>query len=224
MYSAGLRCSEACEFQPPDYQPRSGRPYVRVRRGKGNKERFIPINGNLATLIEDWLEDPARPRFEGAALFPRLIGANVGKPVQPSQVRQLLAGLSKKADVWMRDRDGVRRPVSPHKLRHAYAHRLILNGVTVPEVQKQLGHKSITTTQIYLEVADEISAERIRDALDGRHVDNKTQLDRDQRADLRLAGGVKDGVDGAARAALDAAIREIGLEAALARVTSPKAE
>ena len=197
MWDAGLRLSEATDLQPEDYEPRDGNPYLWVRRGKGNRERYVPISNDHASRIEDWLNDEDRPVGAGFALYPILKqGVHYGAPCQGSQVRQMLATVSREANVTMRDRNGNARPVSPHKLRHSYAHRLLLRGVTVPEVQRQLGHSKITTTQIYLQVDDYQRATRVRTALDGNHVDDSTQTAREVAADTRLAGGVDDSAEG----------------------------
>lgn len=221
MWDAGLRLSEATNLQPDDYEPRGRNPYLWVRRGKGNRERYVPISHDHALRIEAWLSDPARPRGPDFALYPILKkGDHCGSPCQGSQVRQMLATVSRKAKVTMRDRSGATRPVSPHKLRHSYAHRLLLLGVTVPEVQRQLGHSKITTTQIYLQVDDYQRATRVRSALDGHHVDDATQQGRDAALDLRLAGRELDGASGATRRVPENLIAELGEGKALQLLTS----
>lgn len=220
MWDAGLRLSEATDLQPGDYEPRDGNPYLWVRRGKGNRERYVPISADHAARIERWLEDDARPTGRGFALYPVLMkGPRLGLPCQGSQVREMLATLSREAGVTMRDRNGDPKPVSPHKLRHSYAHRLLLKGVTVPEVQRQLGHSKVTTTQIYLQVDDYQRATRVRQALDGRHVDDSTQQGRDSDRERRLSGGEREGAAAVTRRVLENLIDELGEAQALQLLT-----
>lgn len=227
MYDAGLRISEATHIQPGDYEPRSGNPHLWVRRGKGNKERHVPISDDHAARIEAWLADPARPVGPTFALYPRLSGEKRGQPVQDTQLREYLAEISRKAQVVMFDRNGDAKPVSPHKLRHSYAHRLLLKGLSLPEVKEQLGHASITTTQIYLKVDDQVRASRVRDALDGRHVNEQVQEQSEARADLRLSGGRRDDAGSRIDRAMRKAVADLSpeeLKAALEFLDSRSAD
>jgi len=105
--------------------------------GKGSKERLIPLNHIVMQAINSWLEvRPATARSE--ALFVNRMGGRLTGRSVYDIVRKYVrrAGIAK-------------RKISPHKLRHTFATLLHLSEVDILEIQKLLGHASITSTQIY---------------------------------------------------------------------------
>jgi|GEM_PF-2965616 len=246
MWHAGLRCSEAVGVRPEHYEPRNGEPYLYVLWGKGNKERYVPIGPTLANSIESWLASGDRPDVDGP-LYPvlrprksvekaRAPERNKAKPdyqVDSSQLRATLAGLSRQADVFVTAKvedlsrpkvDGkhplklVRKPIQPHALRHSYAIRLLMNGLSTVEIQKQLGHSELATTERYLAVHDDQRAARVRLAVEGKPVDDRVAAELERVKSLRLATGELEGVEAASRAAVDSMIAELGVDEAMRRL------
>ena len=129
----GLRISEALGLKVQDVRLQDGAAKsVRVI-GKGNKERLVPLPASFAQVFGFWLKD--RPR--GEAVFARAAGQ---KPVSSQAARAYLRGMLKKT--------GIDKKISPHKLRHTYATKLV-------DIKALLGHESISTTQIYTNVGQE---------------------------------------------------------------------
>jgi len=104
--------------------------------GKGSKERLIPLNKIVITTLREYLE--RRPISESEAIFLNRFGKRLtGRSVENIVKKYVhLAGINK-------------AKISPHKLRHTFATLLHLNEVDILEIQKLLGHASITSTQIY---------------------------------------------------------------------------
>jgi len=155
IYGAGLRVSEACGLDVGDIDIDGGRAYVRVRQGKGRKDRVVPLGGKARVALDDWSAQrtqrlaTARPAkggsrtgsrtAAGAALFVTRRGLRVG----PRAVRRLL---DRREQV-----NGTPR-VSPHALRHSFATHLLGEGADLRAIQEMLGHASLRTTQRYAHV------------------------------------------------------------------------
>jgi integrase/recombinase XerD len=139
LYGSGLRASELVAL--PKSAIRAGRPHAIVR-GKGDKERLVPISTAALAAALAWLRHVPG---EGLFLFPA-----VGCEGHLSRIRlfQLVKALAAEAGL-----DPAR--VSPHVLRHAFATHLLEGGADLRVVQTLLGHADIGTTQIYTHVAGE---------------------------------------------------------------------
>lgn len=154
LYSSGLRVSELVELD------RSGidrhQHTVRVR-GKGDKERIVPVGIPALDAIDDWLAHGrgalADPDRAGDALFLGARGARLGARA----VRTLLDRRAARA--------GMPRHITPHTLRHSAATHLVEGGADLRSVQDYLGHSSLATTQVYTHV----SAQRLRSTIDQAH-------------------------------------------------------
>jgi integrase/recombinase XerD len=145
LYAAGLRVSELVTL-PLVAVERD--PTVLVVRGKGNKERLVPISDPARQAIAAWLHVRAVMLDEGAKsrfLFP-------SRGRTGHLTRQRFAQLLKEAAL-AAGIDPAR--VSPHVLRHAFASHLLEGGADLRSVQLMLGHADIATTQIYTHVLDE---------------------------------------------------------------------
>lgn len=157
LYATGLRVSELVAL-PASAARRDAR--MIVVRGKGNKERLVPLNGSARDAMTFWLGVQAQPRdpsLKQAApskwLFPS--GGDSGHLTRQHFARDLkdlaaAAGLQA-------------RLVSPHVLRHAFASHLLHNGADLRVVQTLLGHADISTTQIYTHVVEERLKSLVRD-------------------------------------------------------------
>jgi integrase/recombinase XerD len=152
LYATGLRISELVAL-PASAATRDER--MLVVRGKGGKERLVPLNGAAKTAMRAY-----RDAFDEAAR------ANPSKWLFPSfgeaghLTRQHAARELKELAV----QAGLRAErVSPHVLRHAFASHLLANGADLRIVQTLLGHADISTTQIYTHVLDERLKSLVRD-------------------------------------------------------------
>jgi integrase/recombinase XerD len=121
---------------------------VLVVRGKGGRERLVPLNEASKDAMHDYLK--VRPAFiKGDSDSPYLFPSS-GKSGHLSRIRvvQLLDELAVQAGIDP-------RRLSPHVLRHAFASHLLNNGADLRSVQQMLGHADISTTQIYTHVLEE---------------------------------------------------------------------
>lgn len=136
LYSTGARISEAVGLDIDDLDLDNR---AVLLRGKGGRERVVPIGGPAVSALGDYLVR-ARPSLvtrSGAAVFLNLRGGRLSR----QSAWQVLRDAA--------DRAGIGGHVSPHTLRHSFATHLLDGGADVRVVQELLGHASVTTTQIY---------------------------------------------------------------------------
>jgi len=144
LYATGLRVSELVSVGVLDVSLSDG--VVRVVQGKGGKDRLVPLGAEAAHWITTYMKQ-ARPELLGARTSSALFVTARAAPM----TRQSFWLLIKKYAVLA----GVRAPLSPHVLRHAFATHLLNHGADLRVVQMLLGHSDISTTQIYTHVARE---------------------------------------------------------------------
>lgn len=144
LYATGLRVSELVSVGVLDVSLSDG--VVRVVQGKGGKDRLVPLGAEAAHWVSTYLRE-ARPALLAARTSPALFVTARAAPM----TRQSFWLLIKKYAVLA----GVRAPLSPHVLRHAFATHLLNHGADLRVVQMLLGHSDISTTQIYTHVARE---------------------------------------------------------------------
>ncbi len=144
LYATGLRVSELVGLAVLDVSLGDG--VVRVVQGKGGKDRLVPLGAEAAHWITTYVKE-ARPALMGARTAPALFVTARAGPM----TRQSFWLLIKKYAVLA----GVKAPLSPHVLRHAFATHLLNHGADLRVVQMLLGHADISTTQIYTHVARE---------------------------------------------------------------------
>lgn len=144
MYATGLRVSELVNLPMTAWHsPGEGQPFLRVR-GKGNKERLIPLGHATAARLARYMADvrtPIDPALRQKALFLSQQGRAMSRQ-----------------NFWLRITQharaaGITTPVTPHGLRHAFATHLVEHDADLRAVQAMLGHADIATTQIYTHVA-----------------------------------------------------------------------
>ncbi|MFM2428191.1 MAG: hypothetical protein RL012_75 [Bacteroidota bacterium] len=138
LYSAGLRVSELIELKLSHLYAEEG--FLRIL-GKGNKERLVPIGQIALKYIHLYVEEirchlPFQKDFANHVFLNRR-----GKRLTRHMVFLIVKELAHKI--------GLRKPISPHTFRHAFATHLIEGGADLRAVQEMLGHQSITTTEIY---------------------------------------------------------------------------
>jgi len=146
LYSTGLRRAELGALDLYDLDPAGG--VVRVRRGKGGRDRVVPIGGHALEAIRRYLQE-ARPELVRRPKEPALFLAAITH--QRLSVKTLNLLVRKHAET-----AGIEKRVTPHVLRHTCATHLLRGGADLRHVQAILGHASVATTQIYtrVEVSD----------------------------------------------------------------------
>ena len=140
VYSAGLRSAEAVGLDLADVD--FEQELVRVR-GKGRKERVVPLGEEAAAWLARYLRD-GRPRLARGAVDALFLSAR-GKRLDTSTLRRILP--------------------HPHRLRHAFATHLLEGGADLRTIQELLGHSSLSTTQMY----SHVDARRLRKVYDRSH-------------------------------------------------------
>jgi integrase/recombinase XerD len=135
-YAAGLRISEAVRLKLTDID--SQRMVIRVEQGKGQKDRYVMLSPKLLETLRSYWRTVRTRNF----LFE---GYLAGKPITTSCVEL--------ACQRARRRSGIRKPITPHTMRHGFAVHLLETGTDVRTIQLLLGHRSLATTARYLRIA-----------------------------------------------------------------------
>jgi integrase/recombinase XerC len=154
MYSGGLRVAELVGLNLEHWDQDAN--ILRVF-GKGKKERIAPVGRHAAKALYRWIEvreqpDDAQPGDRDALFLNRFGGRLTTRSVGRMLEKYLLL-------------TGLDKHTSPHTLRHTFATHLLDGGADLRSVQEMLGHKSLTTTQIYTHV----STQRLRDTYEKSH-------------------------------------------------------
>ncbi|MBS9768137.1 MAG: site-specific tyrosine recombinase XerD [Flavobacteriaceae bacterium] len=150
LYGCGLRVSELINLQLSDLFFDEG--FIRVI-GKGNKQRFVPINEENIKRINIYIkqirafENPQK-EFEDTLFLNRR-----GKKLTRVMIFTIIKQLT--------DKLGWNKKISPHTLRHSFATHLLQNGADLRAIQQMLGHESITTTEIYMHLDNQFLKEVI---------------------------------------------------------------
>ncbi|MDO9261172.1 MAG: site-specific tyrosine recombinase XerD [Flavobacteriaceae bacterium] len=139
LYGSGLRVTELISLKISDLFFEDG--FIKVH-GKGNKERYIPINALNQKYLEIYIQHirvhlPKIKGFEDTLFLNRN-----GKQLTRNMVFIFLKNLAIKA--------GIQKKISPHTFRHSFATHLLEKGADLRAIQQMLGHESITTTEIYM--------------------------------------------------------------------------
>jgi site-specific recombinase XerD len=141
VYSAGLRSAEAVGLDLGDVD--FEQEIVHVRRGKGGKERVVPLGEEASHWVARYVRE-ARPALANGANDALFLSAR-GKRLDTSTLRRLAP--------------------HPHRLRHAFATHLLEGGADLRTIQELLGHSSLSTTQMY----SHVDAKRLRKVYDSAH-------------------------------------------------------
>jgi integrase len=142
VYACGLRLTEALNLEVSDID--SSRMMLHVHRGKGAKDRFVPLPKTTLAILRAHWKRHRHPRL----LFPALgrdgrSAAKADAPMAISSVQGAFRAAKREAGI-------VKRAVSIHTLRHSYATHLLEAGVNLRLIQQNLGHSSLETTMVYL--------------------------------------------------------------------------
>jgi integrase/recombinase XerD len=156
LYATGLRVSELVAL-PPSAARKDAR--VIVVRGKGNKERLVPLNDASKRAMTEYLallaqsNSETQPKYPAKWLFPSFgESGHLTRQHLARELKTLAAAAGLRAT-----------QLSPHVLRHAFASHLLHNGADLRVVQTLLGHADISTTQIYTHVLEERLKSLVRD-------------------------------------------------------------
>lgn len=161
LYSAGLRVAELVALDVASWDRDAG--IVRVM-GKGKRERIAPIGTHAARALEHWL-DIRKPAVNASESDRRALFLNrFGRRLTTRSVGRMLEKYLKAA--------GLDRITTPHTLRHSFATHLLNGGADLRSVQELLGHRNLTTTQIYTHV----STQRLRETYEKAHPHAKSEV------------------------------------------------
>ena len=140
LYGSGLRVSELVGLRLSDMYLKEG--YMLIR-GKGSKQRLVPVSPEAEKWFGFWLEDRSRldikPEFRDTAFLNRY-----GRQLTRAMIFTIIRRLAESA--------GIKKTISPHTLRHSFATHLLQNGADLRIIQQLLGHEDITTTEIYTHI------------------------------------------------------------------------
>jgi site-specific recombinase XerD len=141
LYATGIRCSELAQITAADIL--SAQKSIRIF-GKGKKERIVLYGSKAAKSMELYLTYERRQ-----ILFPdeSFFLTNKGKPICCSHIRDII--------IMFRKFLPIQRPLTPHKIRHSFATHLLQKGMDLRMIQELLGHKTLTSTEIYTHVSVE---------------------------------------------------------------------
>lgn len=138
LYSSGLRVSELAGLALKDLLLDEN--VIKVIRGKGSKDRIVPLSSNVSKVIDEYIDQTKDSRKKDTVFLNKY-----GTGLTPRSIQRIV----KKC----KERAGIRGTVTPHVLRHAFATHLIEGGVDIRVIQELLGHSSLATTQIYTHVS-----------------------------------------------------------------------
>lgn len=163
VYSLGLRLQEALHLQISDID--GGRMLVHVRRGKGHKDRLVPLTPKTLNGMRVHWVSHRNPTW----IFPREGRDHKQAPTadQPMDATTVQDCIKKVVD----QLDWSKRGVSTHTLRHCYATHLLEAGVNLRQIQKYLGHSTLQTTTLYLHlttVGEEVAVAKLNALMDDR--------------------------------------------------------
>lgn len=132
IYATGMRVEEGAQLGVEDVDSR--RMVMLVARGKGNKQRLVPMSGILLEELRSWWKTHCHPRW----MFP---GADPQRPITTGALQRACQVAVQRA--------GLKKAATPHSLRHTFATELLEAGIDLLTIQKILGHSHISTTLQY---------------------------------------------------------------------------
>lgn len=141
LYSCGLRVSELCELCISDLSLKDG--YMRVR-GKGSKQRLVPMSERMVELLEIWLQERSemdiKPGEEDYVFLSHRRKKHLSRITVFHNIKMYV------------ERAGITKNISPHTFRHTFATHMLEGGANLRAIQAMLGHESIGTTEIYTHI------------------------------------------------------------------------
>jgi integrase/recombinase XerD len=140
LYGTGARCSELCHLRAEDIDKE--RMVVRIRQGKGGKDREVPLSPKLREQLRTYYRTVKR---RNGWLFPSLQTRRPNQPITQKAVWHACREATRRA--------GITKAVHPHTLRHSFATHLFDNGAELPVLQTLLGHADPRDTMIYVHLS-----------------------------------------------------------------------
>ncbi|MDA3943298.1 MAG: site-specific tyrosine recombinase XerD [Bacteroidetes bacterium] len=150
LYACGLRVSELIDLRTFHVYKNDG--FIRIR-GKGNKERLVPIGESTLKAISVYFEEVRSKQTISPENSKFLFVNRSGNKISRHLIFKIVKQTAEKA--------GIKKNVSPHTFRHSFATHLLEGGADLVAVQQMLGHSSITTTEIYTHIDREYLRETI---------------------------------------------------------------
>ena len=138
LLHTGLRLSEMVSLELSDVQITNRKGITLVRRGKGNKERRVPLNAEARKALQEWLA--VRPQVSDAFIW-IAVESTADDGISGRAVQRILHRYAQDAGL---------EELTPHVLRHTFAKNLANNGVGLEKIAALLGHASLNTTRIYI--------------------------------------------------------------------------
>jgi integrase/recombinase XerD len=181
MYACGLRVSEVIALEMGDVDLREG---VLRARGKGSKERIVPVGRQAVSALEVYCAR-GRPRLVGLRVESHLLVNHRGAGLTRQGLYKIIQSHARGAELGER--------MTPHTLRHTFATHLLSGGCDLRSLQEMLGHSDLATTQMYTH----LSAERLKDVYFDAHPrahmlghgDARASRGGDDQAPVGAAGG-----------------------------------
>jgi len=141
VYTCGLRLNEALHLQVSDID--KDRMRIHVHRGKGAKDRYVPLPKSTLHILRDYWKRHRNPAW----IFPRLgRSGKEGPAAQIPMSKETVQGALRRVLKQLR----LKKRISVHTLRHSYATHLLEAGVNIRRIQQYLGHSSLNSTMVYL--------------------------------------------------------------------------
>jgi integrase/recombinase XerD len=141
LYSTGIRAGELCRLKLEDLNATDG--WLTVREGKGGKDRVVPLGRAALHFVQLYLEK-TRSTLLHEKNSPFVFANKHGRPLGYVGLNRLVSRNAKLA--------GIKRPVTPHSLRHTCATQMLRGRADIRHIQELLGHSSLSSTQIYTRV------------------------------------------------------------------------
>ena len=150
MYGCGLRVSEVIGLQISNIYKQDG--FLRIF-GKGSKERLVPIGNSSLKILYQYIEGARlhitpKPKFTDT-VFLNSRGTGLTRQTVFLFVKELA------------EKNGIHKSISPHTFRHSFATHLLEGGANLLAVQQMLGHASVSTTEIYTHISDDLLRETL---------------------------------------------------------------
>ena len=158
LYGSGLRVSELVNLKLSDMYRADQ--YMLIR-GKGSKQRLVPISPEADKWFDYWLEDRSHLKIAPQDVDTAFLNRN-GHQLTRAMIFTIIRRLAAAA--------GIKKTISPHTLRHSFATHLLQNGADLRIIQQLLGHEDITTTELYTH----IDIQDLRKAILTYHPANRT--------------------------------------------------
>jgi site-specific recombinase XerD len=136
LYAGGLRLLELIQLAPKDIDSQTMR--IRIRAGKGGKERYVVLSETLLEELRHYFRKFRPERWLFYADKP-------DRPIHPRTIQRMVREVARRA--------GLNKKVTPHVLRHSFATHLLDHGTNLRYIQELMGHKSLKTTMLYTHVS-----------------------------------------------------------------------